>query len=164
MWMRQAFFQWMIPAAFVLPLWLVVGWIVSGSSPWALLWVLLSAPIVFVLQLIVTLLVRARPTVRGERAVSWRDVAIIGVWHLLIIALGFFVSGWWWLTLTLAVIAGFTAIGTSLAQLWGESSPAPTILRTREGVAYIPADVPGPQATVREDVYIVHEDPPATPR
>ena len=26
MWLRQAFFRWLIPAAFLLPLWLLVGW------------------------------------------------------------------------------------------------------------------------------------------
>ena len=56
----RAFYRWLIPAAFVLPLWLFVGWIVFGASPLSLLWVLLSAPIVMVGQLILTLLVRAR--------------------------------------------------------------------------------------------------------
>ena len=30
MWLRQAFFRWLIPAAFLLPLWLLIGWIVFG--------------------------------------------------------------------------------------------------------------------------------------
>ena len=29
MWLRQAFFRWLIPAAFLLPLWLLIGWIVT---------------------------------------------------------------------------------------------------------------------------------------
>ena len=88
--LREIFFRWLVPAAFVLPLWLIIGWIVTGASPWALLWVIVSVPIVFVWQLILTLLVRARGTVRTTRAVSWTDVAMFGAWHLLIVALGVF--------------------------------------------------------------------------
>ena len=62
--LRSGFFRWLIPAAFVLPLWLFIGWIVFGANPLSLLWVLLSAPIVLIGQLILTLLVRARPTAR----------------------------------------------------------------------------------------------------
>ena len=76
MWLRRAYYGWMIPAAFVLPLWLFVGWIAFNAGAWALLWVLLMAiPSVLIGQLVLTLLVRARPTARSERAVSWWDVA-----------------------------------------------------------------------------------------
>ena len=54
--LRRGFYRWLIPAAFVLPLWLFVGWIVFGANPLSLLWVLLSAPIVLIGQLILTLL------------------------------------------------------------------------------------------------------------
>ncbi len=39
MWLRRAFFGWLIPAAFVLPLWLLVGWGVFDAGGWGLLWV-----------------------------------------------------------------------------------------------------------------------------
>jgi hypothetical protein len=123
MWLRQTFFRWLIPAAFVLPLWLVVGWIVFGASPWALLWVLLSAPIVFVWQLILALLVRARGTVRAERAVSWTDAGLIGAWHLLVVALGVFDGRWWWPALAVTVVLGVVALSSSLRQLWRETGP-----------------------------------------
>ena len=43
MWLRRAFFGWLIPAAFVLPLWLLIGWAVFNAGGWAFLWVLFLA-------------------------------------------------------------------------------------------------------------------------
>jgi len=131
MWLRQAFFRWLLPAAFVLPLWLFIGWIVFGASPWALVWVLLSAPIVFVGQLVLMLLVRARGTVRADRAVSSTDAAVIGAWHVLIIALGLFDGTWWWPILGVTVAVGVAALWTSLWQLWRETGPRAVLLRER---------------------------------
>lgn len=137
--LRQAFFRWLVPAAFVLPLWLIVGWIITGSSAWALLWVLVSVPIVFLWELLLALLVRARGTVRATRAVSWTDVGLFGAWHLLIVALGTFHATWWWPTFAVAVLVGLGLLWAQLAQLWRESRPAGAVLRTPDGVAYIPA-------------------------
>ena len=161
MWLRQTFFRWLIPAAFVLPLWLVVGWIVFGASPWALLWVLLSAPVVFVWQLILALLVRARGTVRAERAVSWTDAGIIGAWHLLLVALGVFDSRWWWPALAVAVILGVVALSSSLRQLWRETGPRVSILRTASGVGYVAP--PRPQSTggsSPDEIIVIRENTP----
>lgn len=161
MWLRQTFFRWLIPAAFVLPLWLVVGWIVFGASPWALLWVLLSAPIVFVWQLILALLVRARGTVRAERAVSWTDAGIIGAWHLLVVALGVFDSRWWWPALAVAVILGVVALSSSLRQLWRETGPRVSILRTASGVGYVAPPRPQPtSASSPEEIIVIRENTP----
>jgi hypothetical protein len=67
MWLRRAFFGWLIPAAFLLPLWLLIGWAVFNAGGWAFLWVLfLAIPGVFLWQLLLTLLVRARGTVRAH--------------------------------------------------------------------------------------------------
>ncbi len=146
MWVRAAFFRWLIPAAFVLPLWLFAGWIISGSSPWALLWVLISAPIVFVGQLVLTLLVRARGTVRADRAVSWTDAGVLGAWHVLIVVLGLFGNPWWWSVFALTVAVGIAGFWTSLWQLWREARPSAFVLRTPDGVAYVPP------ASEQEDV------------
>lgn len=137
MWVRQAFYRWLIPAAFVLPLWLFVGWIVFGANPWALLWVLLSAPLVLIGQLILTLLIRARGTVRSERAVSWTDAAAVGAWHVLVIGLGVFDSRWWWIVLLGAVAVGVVALWTSLTQLWREARGIPDVLRSATGQRYV---------------------------
>lgn len=139
MWLRRAFFQWLIPAAFVLPLWLFVGWIIFGASPWALLWVFVSVPVVFIGQLVLALLVRARGTVRTERAVSWTDVALFGSWHALLMALGVFSNPWWWLVLGITVAVGIALLWTQLWELWREAKPTAALRHTAEGVAYIPA-------------------------
>ncbi|MFT3799310.1 MFS transporter permease [Microbacterium sp.] len=160
MWLRRAFYRWLIPAAFVLPLWLVIGWIVFGASAWALLWVFISAPIVLAWQLILTLLVRARGTVRASGTVSWMDIGVIGVWHLLIVGLGTFGDGWWWLTLLATVLVGFTGLWTSLWQLWREAKPSPIVLRTPDGVGYVPAPAPRAPRGSTDDVIVIHERTP----
>jgi hypothetical protein len=162
MWVRQAFFRWLIPAAFVLPLWLFVGWIVFGANPWALLWVIVSAPVVLIGQLILTLLVRARGTVRADRAVSWLDLGLLGAWHVLIVALGIFDSRWWWPLLALTVGVGVAALWGSLSQLWREARGGLTVLRTSEGIGYIPPTTPRAAAS-DPDVIVITEGrtPPA---
>lgn len=159
MWLRRAFFQWLIPAAIVLPLWLFVGWIISGASPWALLWVLISAPIVLVGQLVLALLVRARGTVRAERAVSWTDVALFGAWHALIVVLGLFSSPWWWAVLALTVAVGVVLLWMQLSQLWRETKPTGLIRRTFEGVAYVPPPRAEADSGVAHEVIVVTERP-----
>jgi len=163
MWVRQAFFRWLIPAAFVLPLWLFIGRIVFGANPWALLWVILSAPVVLVGQLILTLLVRARGTVRADRAVSWADAGILGAWHILIIALGVFDSRWWWPLLAVTVVVGVAALWSSLRQLWREARPGVSVLRTPAGVGYIPP-AESRQSAADADVIVIAEGrTPPTP-
>lgn len=162
--LRSGFFRWLIPAAFVLPLWLFIGWIISGASPLSLLWVLLSAPIVLVGQLILTLLIRARGTVRAERAVSWTDLGLVGGWHVLIVALGFFGNPWWWPVFAVTIVVGVCALWSAFAQLWREARPVGAVLRTPAGVGYVPA--PAPQdASARTDaeVIVIRENgtPPA---
>ncbi|MFT4215402.1 MAG: MFS transporter permease [Microbacterium sp.] len=161
MWLRRAFLRWLIPAAFVLPVWLVAGWIVFGASGWALLWVLISAPIVLVGELVLSLLVRARGTVRTFAAVSWMDVCVIGAWHVFIVALGTFSGGgWWWLTLGATVAIGLAGFWTSLWQLWREAKPAPLLLRTPSGVGYVPAPTAEAQPGSADEVIVIHERTP----
>ncbi|MFB8386684.1 MFS transporter permease [Microbacterium sp. NPDC055910] len=162
MWLRRAFFGWLIPAAFVLPLWLLIGWGVFNAGAWAFLWVLfLAIPGVFVWQLVLTLLIRARGTVRAHRAVTWPDVAGLTVWHLLVIALGFFDPNWWALTLVAAIVVGLGLFWFELSQLWSQAKPSGFLLRTTSGVGYIPPTTtrsdPEP-----EDVIIITEKPGTT--
>ncbi|WP_438352752.1 MFS transporter permease [Microbacterium sp. CJ88] len=140
MWLRRAFFLWLFPAAFVLPLWLLVGWGVFNAGGWAFLWVLLVAiPSVLIGQLVLTLLVRARGTVRTARAVSWWDVLGFTVWHALTISLGFFVEAWWLPVMLVTVLVGLGLFWLQLWQLWREArGAAVSVLRTAEGMAYIP--------------------------
>ncbi|PZU47275.1 MAG: MFS transporter permease [Microbacterium sp.] len=155
--LRSVFYRWLIPAAFILPLWLFIGWIVSGSSALSLLWVLVSAPIVLVGQLILTLLVRARGTARAERAVSWTDFSLIGAWHVLIVALGFFANPWWWPLFGLTVAVGVAALWMAFLQLWREARPAGLVLHTPSGMGYVPAAAPKAPSPADADVIIIHE-------
>lgn len=162
MWLRRAFFRWLIPAAFLLPAWLFVGWIVTGANPWALLWVLLSAPLVLISQLVLTLLVRARGTVRADRAVSWQDAGILGAWHVLIVGLGLFDSRWWWAMFFVTVVIGVVGLWSSLTQLWREARPGFDVLRTPAGVAYVAPGRPDAQRRAGEaeqEVFVVTETP-----
>ena len=119
---RQAFYRWLVPAAFVLPLWLLVGYMVFQANVWAILWLLfLAMPTVFVGQLIFTLMVRSRPSVRRNRAVSTLDIAAFGTWHVLTILVGLY-SEWFPLFLTLAIIAGIGVFVSSMWQLWQEAT------------------------------------------
>lgn len=160
MWVRRAFFWWLIPAAFVLPLWLLIGWIAFQAGGWALLWVLLIAmPSVFIGQLVLTLLVRARGTVRAERAVSWWDVLGFGVWHVLTILVGLFSPVWFWPSLVGAIVVGLALFWMSLWQLWREARPRRIVLQSSGGYAYIPADPPTNRAAAPQDVIVVTERP-----
>jgi hypothetical protein len=121
MWLRRAFFHWLIPAAFLLPAWLLVGWGVFQGGAGPFLWVLfIAAPSVFLGQLTLTLLVRARPTVRAQRAVSWWDAAGFASWHGLTIAVGFF-GAWFPLLLIGAIVVAVALFWLSLWQLWSEA-------------------------------------------
>ncbi|MGQ2913440.1 MFS transporter permease [Microbacterium aurantiacum] len=167
MMLRRAFFLWLLPAAFLLPLWLLIGWGVFNAGGWALLWVLvLAVPGVFVWQLVLIALIRARGTVRGHRAVSWWDVLGVGTWQALVVSLGFFRPEWWGLAFFLAVAVGVAVFWSSLWQLWREARPSGVLLRTREGVAFLPPTGQPAAETTAPDVIIVSEqrEPPATGR
>lgn len=155
---RQAFFKWLIPAAFVLPLWLLVGYFVFRANVWAVLWVLFIAmPAVFIGQLIFTLMIRSRPSVSRSRAVSWLDVAVMGSWHVLTVLVGLY-SEWFPLFLTLAIIGAVAVLWSSLWQLWQEASnarvnPMPTMY-VDPGAARMPQQPPVAQDS---DVFTVTE-------
>ncbi|MFV0373046.1 MFS transporter permease [Microbacterium sp.] len=164
MWLRRSFFHWLLPAAFLLPLWLVVGWIVFDANGWALALVLfIAAPAVFVAQLVTTLLVRARSTVRDERAVSWSDVAGIGVWHALTIAVGFYPAELSWMLVVLAIGAFLVVFWSSLSQLFRGARPVAVVRHTADGARYVSPARPEPAAT-EPDVYVISETPPDSER
>lgn len=156
--LRRAFFRWLLPAAFILPLWLFIGWGVFHAGGWAFLWVLFVAiPSVFLGQLLLTVLVRSRGTVRHSGMVSWWDVIGFTVWHGLSIAVGCYPkSGFWWL-LTLAVIVFIGMVWLMLWQLFREAQPSLFLRRTSDGIPYIPADASAGQSHEPADVFIVNE-------
>ncbi|MGB4136131.1 MAG: MFS transporter permease [Microbacterium sp.] len=154
--LRSAFYRWLIPAAFVLPLWLMIGWGVFHASGWALFWVLLIAtPSLLVGQLLLTLLTRARPSVRAERAVSWRDVAGFTAWHGLTIALGFFPQGAFGWLLTAAILVGLGLFWMQLWQLWEEARGSGLSIRETATWSSMRS---GAAAGSDPRVIVVHED------
>ncbi|WP_111720374.1 MFS transporter [Homoserinimonas sp. OAct 916] len=90
MFIRRIFFSWQFIASFALPLWLFVGWGFFGEGgATGVLAILVGAPILLLGMLAVSALTFFRGTVRDERAVSWRDIAILLPWQAAIFALGF---------------------------------------------------------------------------
>jgi len=158
---RRVFLRWMFPAAFLLPLWLFVGWIVfAHGSGWALLWLLIAAPTVFVSQTLLTLLVRARGSVRVDGVASWRDVIGLGLWHVAIILLGFYDARSFFALLALSVVGALVLFWSSLAQLWNEARGSVTVLHAQDGTAYIPPTPRQASPGVVGDVIIVPESRP----
>lgn len=156
--LRRLFLHWLFPAAFVLPLWLFVGWIVfSGGSAWGLLWLFVAVPAVFVSQLVLSLLIRARGSVRETRAVSWRDLAGLGIWHVVIVALGLFDSRVFFPLLVLSIVGALVLFWSTLAQLWSEARGAMTVLRATDGTAYIPPVRDHTSQPANADVIVVSE-------
>ncbi|WP_193598788.1 MFS transporter permease [Microbacterium sp. YJN-G] len=157
MWLRRAFFRWLLPAAFVLPLWIFVGWAIFGQSVLGLLWVLLMAmPAVFAGQLILTLLTRSRPSVRAERALSWPDVAGFAIWHALTIGVGLFIEGGFGWLLTGAILAAIGLFWLQLSQLWNEARGSG--VRIRETVSWSTLTrAETPADTAAADVIVIEE-------
>jgi hypothetical protein len=160
MWLRQAFFRWLIPAAFLLPLWLLIGWGVFQGG-WAIFWVLfIAVPSVFVGQLVLTLLTRSRPSVRAERAVSWWDVGGFTLWHGLTIAVGCFIDGAFGWLLAAAVVVGIGMFWLQFWQLWTEAKANGAGFRQTvswsmtEGVGETSSS---PRATRPHEVIVVRE-------
>ncbi|MCK8610237.1 hypothetical protein [Agromyces sp. C10] len=111
---RRAFYRWQFIAAIVLPVWLLIGYAIFGSSGWGVIGLMFAAPIAFVSLGIVALVIAARPDVRRAKAVDWADVAVLGVWHLLIIAAGVYgPTG-----ITFAILAMVGAIAAFWYAVW----------------------------------------------
>ncbi|TQK19778.1 hypothetical protein FBY40_2291 [Microbacterium sp. SLBN-154] len=136
--LRRAVYRWLFPAAFILPLWLLVGWGVFNAGGWAFLWVLLlGIPSVFIGQIVLTLLVRARGTVRAERAVSWLDVGGFAILHALTVSLGFFGTWWWGGAFGVTIAVALALFWAQLWQLWREARPAGLVAFRTSSSAYL---------------------------
>ncbi|MGO4103797.1 hypothetical protein AB4Y63_07585 [Leifsonia sp. YAF41] len=114
---RRAFYYWQFIAAFVLPLWLVIGWPIFGAGGWQVLGVVFGALLLGLGLLVIALLFFARKEVREERAVSWADVGVLSLWHASIIAVGFYASSAAWLSVVVVVI-GICAFWFALWELF----------------------------------------------
>lgn len=113
---RRAFYYLLFPAVVVLPAWTLIGWGIFGHGGWALLGLLIAAPIMAIALLVVGLVIAMRPTVRRAKALSWTDVAVLTVWYACLIGFGFF-GDTTTLFAVLGVAAALTAFWLSIGQL-----------------------------------------------
>lgn len=88
----------------MLPLWLLIGSSIFGTGGWAVLGIFFGAVLLGLGLLAVSGLIFARREVREQRALSWPDVGVLGLWHLMIIALGFSEDGSGWLSVLVVVV------------------------------------------------------------
>lgn len=116
--LRRAFFAWQFAAAAVLPLWLLLGYAVFGSSVGGFLSVVLLAPVVLVVELALAALFSARARIRRARALDAPAVAVLAAFQVGVIGIGFFgpASAWFGLLAAVAAIGGFWLGATLLVR------------------------------------------------
>ena len=108
MMIRRAFYYWQFTAVIVLPLWVLVGRGVFGSSVgWDFVLFLLLCPILAFALLAIAGMTTVRKSVRSERAVSWIDAGVIAAWHAVIIAYGFVDAPLLAALIVIVAVAGF---------------------------------------------------------
>ncbi|KQP01301.1 hypothetical protein [Leifsonia sp. Leaf264] len=112
--LRRAFYYALFPAAFVLPAWMLIGWGIFGHGGWGFLGLVIACPIVFIALVVIAALLAARPAVRRDRALSWRDVGVLTVLWGCIIGFGFFGDT----TSLFAVLGALAAISAFWMALW----------------------------------------------
>ncbi|RFA16050.1 hypothetical protein B7R22_04760 [Subtercola boreus] len=120
MFVRRAFYYWQVAAVVVLPLWVLIGWSVFGGQVWQFLIVMLSCGVLALAMAAVALIIFARKQVRLTRAVTWQDVLLVALWHVSIIAVGFFLPAGSFIAVA-SVVLGLVAFWSSIAQLLGET-------------------------------------------
>jgi hypothetical protein len=162
---RRAFYRWQFVAAVVLPVWLLIGYAIFGSSGWGVIGLMFAAPVAFITLGVVALIVAARPDVRMAKAVDWADAAVLGTWHLLIIAAGFYgPTG-----VTFAVLSMLGAIAAFWYAVWrllgeGARRVRATMAEYERIVAAgsaggdDPGGARGPRAADAGEVIVIHEE------
>ena len=129
--LRRVFYYWQFAAVAALPLWLMVAASVFGSTAWQVLGATFGAIAIGFGQLVVSLLFLARREVRLNKAVSFSDVAVLTVWHLLIVLMGAFSVTAPWLSVVV-VLVGIGAFWFAVWELYDAARK-----RVREALAYI---------------------------
>ena len=116
--LRRAFFAWQFAAAAVLPLWLLLGYAVWGSSIGGFFSIVLIAPVVFVVELALAALFSARAGIRQQRALDLPAVAVLAAFQIGVIGVGLFgpATAWFGLLATVAAVGGFWLGATLLVR------------------------------------------------
>jgi uncharacterized membrane protein YuzA (DUF378 family) len=153
---RRGFFYWQTAAAVVLPVWLLVGWGIWGTSATGFVGIAFLAPALVLGLLIVVGLTLARRSVRETRAVSWLDVGLLSLWHLSLIGLGFFGESASWFAIA-GVIAGIAAFWSAIWQLVTEVRRR--VRAVFEEIQRVSAPQSGPRPPIDAGEYIVLDPP-----
>ena len=129
--LRRVFYYWQFVAVGALPLWLMVAASIFGSTAWQVLGATFGAVAIGFGLLVVSLLILARKEVRAAKAVSWADVGVLTLWHVLIVLMGVYsVTAPW-----LSVLVVLVGLGAFWFVLWELFDAART--RVREALVYI---------------------------
>lgn len=153
---RRAFFYWQFIAAAVLPLWLVVGWPIFGAGGWKILGVFVGAVLLGLALLAVALLNYARKEVRRKRIVSWPDVAMLAVWHALVVFVGFYADVAPWVSI-LVIVVGVAAFWLSAWELYAAARRrVRTVMSQIDDLARPITPAPG----IRRDLHGSHRAEP----
>ena len=147
--LRRAFFAWQFAAAAVLPIWLFIGYAVSGSPASGLLGVVLAAPVVALVELGLALLFSARAGIRREKALDAPALAVLTAFQVGVIGFGLFgpASAWFGVLAAIAAVGGFWVGGRLLAR--------DVQLRMRQTMAGFPPPQPRSRAPIDAGEYIV---------
>ena len=129
--LRRVFYYWQFVAVGALPLWLMVAASIFGSSAWEVLGAAFGAVAIGVGLLVVSLLFLARKEVRADKALSWADVGVLSLWHVLIVLMGVYSVTAPWLSV-LVVLVGLGAFWFAIWELFDA-----TRKRVREAMVYI---------------------------
>jgi hypothetical protein len=147
---KRGFFVWAFAAAAVLPVWVLVGYALQGSTVTGLLGVLLLAPVVLLVELGLALLFSARTAVRRARALDGPAIGVLAAFQAGVIGFGFFgpATAWFGVLAFAAAVAGFWLGGRLLL--------ADVRSRVRETMAGFGAPVPEqPRRTIDAGDYVV---------
>lgn len=119
MFYRRALFYWQFTAAILLPVWVVVGQgLFGGTDGWDLVVYIVLGIILGIAMFITAGLTMARKQVRSTKSVSSQDALVLTLWHVAIIAYGFYSQP---LLATAIVILTTVAFWSALWQLFTET-------------------------------------------
>ncbi|GAA4665140.1 hypothetical protein [Frondihabitans cladoniiphilus] len=135
MWLRRGFYRVLWGAVLVLPLWVFLGRAFFGAPlGYQFLAQILLVPLLFVGQLVVSLILFLRPSVRRDRAVSWLDVGALTLSWLGQLGIGFFLVD----SVSSARASAFTAlVGRDALPLSTALSAAAIVLTVVMGVVLL---------------------------
>jgi len=117
--LRRAYYFAQVPAAVILPTWILVsrGLLADGIG-WKFLVYLIACPLLSVTMLAVAGLTLARRTVRVEKAVSWVDLALLSGWYILLAVYGLYAQP---AIAALILLLGVAAFWLALGQLFTDT-------------------------------------------